>query len=278
MPVILANNRIEILRQLGQTTDIDATAQKQAYAAGCLVYACTGGILCLPHLAMCQEARAVKERYKQNNDTPLPPMRAVVPLAPGWPGEEFVTHAAFSLNPAPGYSPPSFTANMAVALPAVAPARDLDGFEEEPRAWASAPEPAPVAVAPAPAPALVPVPALDPAPALAPALVAVAPAPTSASASAPALDLAPAPAPASTPEPQPQPQPERERKPEPYSQLEVQNTTVAGWLEGLKLEAFLPALEGLGYDDLDLLKEGDEDEMADVRTLMIECCVHTFDY
>jgi len=43
----------------------------------------------------------------------------------------------------------------------------------------------------------------------------------------------------------------------------------------LKLEAFLPALEGLGYDDVDLLKEGDEEEMADVRTLMIECCVHT---
>jgi hypothetical protein len=245
MPVILANNRIEILRQLGQTTDIDATAQKQAYAASCLVYGCTGGLLCLPHLAMCQEARAVKERYKQNNDNPLPPMRAVMPLAPGWPGEEFVTNAAFSLNPAPGYSPPSFTGNMALALPAVAPARDLNGFEEEPRAWPSAPEPA---------------------------LVAVAPAPASAPAPAPALDPAPAPA------PPPEPEPEPEREPEPEPQLEFQHTTVAGWLESLKLEAFLPALEGLGYDDVDLLKEGDEEEMADVRTLMIECCVHTFDY
>ena len=64
-------------------------------------------------------------------------------------------------------------------------------------------------------------------------------------------------------------------EPEPEPQLEFQHTTVAGWLESLKLEAFLPALEGLGYDDVDLLKEGDEEEMADVRTLMIECCVHT---
>lgn len=64
-------------------------------------------------------------------------------------------------------------------------------------------------------------------------------------------------------------------EPEPEPQLEFQHTTVAGWLESSKLEAFLPALEGLGYDDVDLLKEGDEEEMADVRTLMIECCVHT---
>ena len=41
-------------------------------------------------------------------------------------------------------------------------------------------------------------------------------------------------------------------------------TTVAGWLKSLKLEACLDALNDLGYEDIDLVTDGDDEEVADM--------------
>ena len=41
-------------------------------------------------------------------------------------------------------------------------------------------------------------------------------------------------------------------------------TTVAGWLKSLKLETCLDALNDLGYEDIDLVTDGDDEEVADM--------------
>ena len=41
-------------------------------------------------------------------------------------------------------------------------------------------------------------------------------------------------------------------------------TTVAGWLTSLKLETCLDALNDLGYEDIDLVTDGDDEEVADM--------------